>query len=215
MKYIIFDMDGVLFDTEALTLRCWLEVTKPYGMKDVRETFISCIGTNEDLTRQIFRKKYGDEYPIKEIKEQEEELLMNTIRTEGPILKPYSEETLSYLSSNGYILTLASSTDVDDVKTELKLSGYEKYFKHVIGGDMVSHGKPDPEIFLKACQLMGCDPGETFVIEDSYNGVRAAHAAGAHPIMVPDMLPATDEMYELADTVVSNLREALAYIKVH
>lgn len=212
MKYVIFDMDGVLFDTESITLQCWLKVCEPYGLKNVKETFIRCVGTNEVTTEKIFLEEYGPKYPIHQIKVDEEELVRQTIRKEGPIKKPYSEYILQELTKCGFEIALASSTDEADVRHEIKMAGFDKYFKHVIGGDKVSNGKPDPEIFLKAAAMLGCDPKDAFIIEDSYNGIRAAHKAGAKPIMVPDMLPATDEMRCLAVSVQKDLKGAFEYI---
>ncbi len=215
MKYVIFDMDGVLFDTEELTVKCWLEATKPYNMQNVEETFMRCIGTNEETTERIFLQEYGDQYPIHQIKIEEENLVRQYINTDGPVKKPYVDYILEYLTTHGYEVSLASSTDYDDVMNEIRLAGFDKYFKYVIGGDRVTHGKPDPEIFLKACELLGCKPEEAFIIEDSYNGIRAAAKAGAKPIMVPDMLPANDEMRALAVSVQPSLKEALDYIIHH
>ena len=86
------------------------------------------------------------------------------------------------------------------------------YFDEIVCGDMVSKSKPDPEIFLKACELLNVEPKESFAIEDSYNGMRAAHAGGLRPIMVPDLAEPTEEMEELAEVILPSLLEVIAYI---
>lgn len=215
MKYVIFDMDGVLFDTEGLTMQSWVETAARYGMEGADEVFKRCIGTNEITTIEIFIEAYGDKYPMRQIKDEQEVLYQKNLRLNGPIKKPYSNYILEYLTTHGYEIALASSTYYNDVMYEIKATGFDKYFKHVIGGDMVSNAKPDPEIFLKAAALLGCKPEEAFIIEDSYNGIRAAHEAGGHPIMVPDMLPPTDEMKELAESIEPDLKAALEYIINH
>ena len=90
-------------------------------------------------------------------------------------------------------------------------AGLSHYFDGIVGGDAVKISKPNPEIYLLACEQFGFEPGETFAIEDSFNGIRAARAAGMRPIMVPDMIPADDEMRELSEHICSDLKEVMVY----
>lgn len=108
---------------------------------------------------------------------------------------------------------LASSTRSTSVFGHLERSGFGKYFKAVITGDMVEHSKPRPDIYLLACRELGVDPEEAYAIEDSPNGIRAAHAAGMRPVMVPDMIAPDDEMRELSFLIRTDLFEVLDYLR--
>lgn len=99
-------------------------------------------------------------------------------------------------------MALASSTRSAVVRQELTDAGIIEYFQVVIGGDMVSRSKPQPDIFLKACEELGVEPEEAFAIEDSYNGIRAAAAGKLRPLMVPDLMPPTEEMQELSEEIL-------------
>ena len=120
---------------------------------------------------------------------------------------------LDWLKENGYQIGLASSTRGESVFSHLKQAGIGGFFETVVTGDMVEHSKPRPDIYLRACRELGAAPGETYAIEDSPNGIRSAHAAGMRPIMVPDMIPADEEMRALSFLIRKNLMEVLEYLR--
>ena len=128
-------------------------------------------------------------------------------------VKPGVKEILDFLKAEGIPAGVASSTRIQMVKQEIANAGLYDYFVGFIGGDEVKISKPNPEIYLLACRTFGFEPGETYAIEDSYNGIRAAHAAGMRPIMVPDMIPADAEMESLAEVICRDLTEAMHYLK--
>ena len=126
-------------------------------------------------------------------------------------MKPGVNELLEFLSENGIKTALASSTKTETVKNQLRDAGILKYFTVVVGGDMVSHSKPNPEIFLQAADKLGVDPAKTYIIEDSFNGIKAAYAAGAKPLMVPDMIEPDEEIEKLCHKIFVNLHEVRAF----
>lgn len=205
MNSVIFDMDGTLFDTERLMLNCWKEITASYNMPDIEAVYPSCIGTNDAMTMEIFHRYYGDHYPLTEIRSRVIQLFHDKIERVGPPLKKHAYELLSYLKTSGYKMALASSTETAQVIRELQLAGIHSFFDVVIGGDAVSNGKPAPDIFLQACEQLGSIPAQTYVIEDSENGIRAAYAAGAFPIMVPDMIAPDEEVKQMCGRVFPDL----------
>ena len=121
-------------------------------------------------------------------------------------------ELLDYLKEQGKNIALATSTRRQTVLYQLEQAGILNYFDEIITGDMVTKSKPDPEIYLMACEKIGVDPQNAFAIEDSYNGIRSAQAGGLRAIMVPDLLPADDEMKELAEVILPNLNDVIRYI---
>lgn len=128
-------------------------------------------------------------------------------------MKPGVVELLTFLKEEGKKIALASSTRRQTVTNQLKDAGILDFFDQVICGDMVERSKPAPDIFLKACEELGVKPERAYAIEDSYNGIRAAHAGKLHPIMVPDLLPETAEMQEKAEVVLPDLLEVISYLK--
>lgn len=114
-------------------------------------------------------------------------------------------ELLQYLKEEKIPVGLASSTRLAAVEEELKQAGLYDYFRVVVGGDQLKRSKPEPDIYLMACEKMGISPENAYAVEDSYNGIRAAYSAGMMPIMVPDLLPATEEMREKSIAVFDDL----------
>lgn len=214
MNAVIFDMDGVIFDTEHLALSLWIRAGDELGIPGLAELYPSVIGTTAVRTAEILFARYGESFPKAAFDRRVRELYFEHYEREGLPVKPGVEELLSSLAAHGVPLALASSTRTELVRRELEDSGFLKYFTAVIGGDMVSHSKPHPEIFLKAAEALGAAPGDCYVIEDSFNGIRAAAAAGMHPLMVPDMLPPTDEILALGERVFPSLNDVIAYLPI-
>ena len=213
---VIFDMDGVIFDSERACLDTWTEAAAGYGLSNVREVFDRCIGTNNNQTRQIVEDAYAKEYGegIADKLLSESSRLFHEKYDGGRLpVKKGVKEILEYLKAENVRCAVASSTRKAVVEAELRDADLIDYFEEIVGGDSVKVSKPDPEIYLIACDKLKTDPKYAFAIEDSYNGIRSAHAAGMKPIMVPDMIPADDEMRELADTVCESLLDVIDYLR--
>ena len=214
MNPVIFDMDGVIFDTEHLTLSLWIQAGKELGIPGLVELYPSVIGTTAVRTSEILFERYGESFPKADFDRRVRELYLEHYKREGLPVKPGAENLLSFLSAHAVSMALASSTRTGLVRRELKDAGFIKYFSVIIGGDMVSHSKPHPEIFLKAAEVLGAAPGDCYVIEDSFNGIRAAAEAGMHPLMVPDMIQPTEEILALTEMVFPSLNEVTAYLPI-
>lgn len=210
---VVFDMDGTIFDTERLVLDCWEQVGERHGIPGIREVFIRCIGTNNARTQEIVYEHYGKDFPYEKFSGESSVLFHEIADTEGIPVKPGAAELLKYLSENKVPLGLASSTRLAVVTQELQAAGLYDYFQVVVGGDLLKNSKPAPDIYLMTCGRMGVLPENTYAIEDSYNGIRSAHSAGMRPIMVPDLLPATEEMRDLSVAVFADLFEVKAYFE--
>lgn len=195
-KVIIFDMDGILFDTERLYLKCWSELGAT-SLENIEEVLKLCIGTNEQKTREILKSHYGEAFDVKAYHNQAKEIFREHIKTQGMPMKKGVYEILAFLKEEGYKIGLASSTRTETVKSELESAHIAHYFDVIVGGDQVKESKPHPEIFLFTCEQLNEKPEEVMVIEDSLNGIRAAHAAGMKPIMVPDLIMPTKEIEAL------------------
>lgn len=212
IKAVVFDMDGIIFDSEAKVIECWVEIADKYGIKDIETMCRKCLGTNSAETRRIALEFYGQDFPYDEYKKESSELYHQRYDGGRLPMKPYIRELLEYLKQNSYKIALASSTRTQVVQNQLRDAGILGYFDKLVCGDMVSRSKPEPDIFLKACEELSVAPDEAYAIEDSYNGIRSAHSAGMHPIMVPDLAPPTEEMQQLAEVILPSLREVMEYI---
>ena len=209
---VIFDMDGVIFDSEILVLQCWREVAERHGIENVDVACHECLGTNSVVSKGIFLKHYGEKFPYDEYKQEMAEVFFSRAAGGKLAKKLGVEELLRYLRKDGFKVGLASSTREALVRKELSEGGLIEYFDQIIGGDKVKRSKPEPDIFLEACRRLGAEPERCYVIEDSYNGIRAAHAAGMHPIMVPDLMEPTEEMHTLAEEILESLDEVRRFL---
>ena len=209
---VIFDMDGVLFDTETIALRCWGESAKTLGLDGWRELYPQCIGITQPKTTELWIEHWGE----KNAEAFGKEILAVYDREYAgrPVpQKPGAAEILTTLNERGIPLAVASSTPEARVRQHLAEHDFLRRFSAVIGGDRLQRSKPAPDIFLLAAEALGAEPERCFVIEDSFNGIRAAHAAQMRPIMVPDMLAPTEEIAAMAEVVLPDLHEALEYLQ--
>ncbi|WP_024865294.1 HAD family hydrolase [Butyrivibrio sp. FCS014] len=210
---VVFDMDGVIFDSEKCVLECWEVVAQRHSFSDIEEVFLACTGTNDKKTKEIVLEAFGQDFPYDEYAKESSVLFHEKYDNGNLPLKPGIFHILDFLKAENKKIALASSTRKEIVTQELRDAGLLHYFDKLVCGDMISKSKPDPEIYLKACKEIGVSPERAYAIEDSYNGIRAAHAGKLKPIMVPDLLPADDEMKSLAEAVIDNLDLVIDYLK--
>ncbi|MCR4897053.1 MAG: HAD family phosphatase [Lachnospiraceae bacterium] len=210
---VIFDMDGVIFDSERATLQCWIELAERYGIEGIEEPYLACTGTNAARTRQIMLDAYGEDFPYDAYAKEASKMYHEKYDGGRLPMKSGVFEILDFLKSNGKRIALASSTKKETVINELRDARILEYFDEVITGDMVEKSKPEPDIFLLACERIGVSPDRAYAIEDSFNGIRSAARGGLHPLMVPDLRPADEEMQGLADAVLGSLEEVVAFLK--
>ena len=213
MDAVIFDMDGVIFDSERLVLVCWEKVSEKYGIQGIEEVFMPCIGTNAEKTKEVVLDHYGQDFPFEEFRKEASVLFHEDVNRNGLPVKKGVRELLVYLKEREIPTAVASSTRLEVVTGELKQAGLYEYFKAVMGGDQLKRSKPEPDIYLMTCEKLGVNPGQAYAIEDSYNGIRSSYSAGMKPIMVPDMLPATEEMLQKSIVVLDDLLLVKDYLE--
>ena len=205
MKGVIFDMDGLLIDSERIGIKCEQIVLEKMNLEFNYEVIKSCIGRNNAGFRMVMMDYYGPEFPFDEfIKNYRAEIPIVMAR-EGLNLKKGALELIKHFKEKDFKIALGTSSREVDARHHLESLNVLQYFDEIATGDMVQNGKPAPDIFLLAAEKIGLKPSECYVFEDSYNGVRAGKAGGFYVIMVPDILEATDEMRELADEIKDSL----------
>lgn len=210
-KFVVFDMDGVIFDSERLIQCCWKQVGAWYGLPDINETFLQCVGTTRVYTQAVFQSQYP-QVPYEQFQERCRKRFFGTINKTGMPLKPGAETILNHLNQGGYGIGLASSTRRELVECELKSVDLLRYFDEIVTGDQLERSKPAPDIYLMACRALETPPETTWAVEDSYNGIRSAAAAGMKALMVPDLLPPTPEMETLSTAIFPDLSAVQTYL---
>ncbi|MDO4316783.1 MAG: HAD family phosphatase [Lachnospiraceae bacterium] len=209
---VVFDMDGVIFDSERLVMESWLTLAERDGYGDMKGVLYRCLGVNAVETKEIFLEHYGREFPYEAYRKEASRWFHERFDGGRLPLKPGVRELLAALQKAGIGAALASSTREAVVRQELGDAGLLPYFSGLICGDMVKRSKPAPDIYLAACELLDVPPEQAVAIEDSFNGIRSAHAAGLRPIMVPDLLPPDDEMRRLSYRIFGDLTEVRRWL---
>ncbi len=210
----VFDMDGLLLDTERVVSQAWDQAAKLVGFDDVEHAKISCLGCNEASTRAFFQRTYGEEFDYQTFRDLTRKLAHEVLDVHVPV-KVGAAEILAFLKSQGVKLAVASSTREVTVRDQLNRAGLLQYFDAVITGDMVTNGKPHPEIYLKAAEALGVPPQECIAFEDSKNGIRSAYRAGMYPIQIPDLVPAATETFALSWKFFPTLTQACTFLNTY
>ena len=213
IKAVVFDMDGVLFDTERICTIAWREEAKAENLGDIEKAIVGCVGLNLNDTKAFFQREYGEDFPFDTFHGKSGQRFKDIIERDGlPVMKGVNE-ILSYLKEQKYPVAIASSTRREGVLKHLERSGLRDYFDKIIGGDMVEHSKPQPDIYLIACRELGVKPENAIAIEDSPNGILSAYAANMKPIMVPDMIQPTKELEAKLYARCDSLLDVLALLQ--
>jgi len=211
-KAVVFDMDGVIFDSEKRVVECWKVIADKYGVPDIELACRECFGCNQVVAKERFLKRYGQDFPYVEYKKEMSDLFHERYDNGNLPMLPGVVEILDFLKKSGKKIALASSTRRVSVENGLTWANIIHYFDAIICGDMVNRSKPEPDIFIKACEELKVKPEEAYAIEDSYNGIRAAYRGGLMPIMVPDMMEPDEEMERLCVTIEDSLLNVIDYL---
>lgn len=211
VEKIIFDMDGLIFDSERMFMHELTEVMAEYGYIMTEERYVTTLGTTGNTLRQRMLDMYGEDYPVDEINARTRERV-NKLAEAGKLgVKDGIRELLCFLKENDIPCAVASSTPTKYVRQYLAAAGLLDYFAETIGGEKVENSKPEPDIFLKA--LGTVSPERAFVLEDSANGITAAYRAHIPVICIPDMVYPAENVIKMTAYITDNAANAIEIIK--
>ncbi|MDR2670484.1 MAG: HAD family phosphatase [Oscillospiraceae bacterium] len=212
---VVFDMDGVMFDTEKLCCDIWLEVYRGDGIPITREVLNSFAGMTSESTAAFMLKRYGGGHDYRALDRLAEQRMAQRLRAEGVPVKPGLLPLLAYLREKEYRIALATSNVEHVARVALESAGVLPAFHATVFGDTIARSKPAPDIYLAAAAALGLPPEHCVALEDSPAGIRAAHAAGLYPVMVPDQIQPDDEIRSCLFALVPTLHDIPALLEAH
>lgn len=206
---ILFDVDGVLIDSEKIYQLCWISAAKENGYFMSKEQALQLRSLDRTLAKELFLKWYGTKEAYLNIRTSRKIVMQQFLSKNKLTLKAGAIETLKYFKENNFCLSVVTSSDFEKAEKYLNSVGIYDFFTKIISTKSVDKGKPYPDVYLYACQQLNISPKECFAIEDSPNGVKSAHTAGCRTVMIPDLTPYTDDLADYVDACYSDLNEFL------
>ena len=209
---VIFDMDGTLIDSEKLNLRFWRQAAKMHGIDMMDEDILYIRSLDSKISRSFLESKYPG-FRFDDIRETRRELMRIHVETEGLELKPGVIEMLTFLKGNGIRTAVATATQPVRANAYLEMLGIKHLFDEIVCTAMVPVGKPKPDVYLHACECVGCEPSECMAVEDSPNGLRSAYSAGCEVVYIPDLTEPDDETGPISHHVFGDMIEMREYMQ--
>lgn len=205
IKGVIFDMDGVILDSEKLYVRFWCEAGRFYGFPMEEKHALSIRSMARPLASVKLRGIFGSSFDYDAVRSKRVELMDKYVEKNGIELKDGAEDLLVHLKENGYRIALATATPPERAEKYLRAHDLYKYFDVTVSASMVSLGKPAPDIYLLAAERLGLSAQSCLALEDSPNGIRSASSAGCVTVMVPDLDMPNDDILPLLHSVANGL----------
>ena len=214
IKAVLFDMDGLMVDTESLATEAFIHSAKKQGYNMTKEETLLVLGFTTKSIYEFWENYFKiSDVSGKQLVDDHYKYIENILFTTGPSKMPYIEELLKYLKESNYKVAVASSSNMDHIINNMEKTGLKKYIDEFASGAEVENGKPAPDVFLLAAERLGVKPEECLVLEDSKAGVIAGSSAGAKVIMVPDMFKPDEECKERTYRIVGNLGEVISVLE--
>lgn len=212
MNAVIFDMDGLMFDTEAVFIKAWDYAGEAMGIGKAGYMNLKTLGMSITMSKAIWLAEFGADFDLEALRTHTKRFLASYYEENKVPVKTGLYVLLDYLKSAGYQLAVASSSPRWEVEKHLADAGVRDYFDAVVCGDMAVKTKPDPELYLLACCLLKEAPENCYALEDSKNGLLSAYRAGCKPIMVPDLWQPDAETEKILLARLDSLLEVKEYL---
>ena len=212
-ELVIFDMDGLIFDTERIYYKAWQESAATHGYHISWEIYAQIVARNSRYIEKVLKEILGEALPYDAICERKRAISDHMIAEEGIVKKEGLLELLDYLDKQGIKKAVATSSMREKALNYLELGEIKERFDWIICGSDVEESKPNPEIFLKVAAHFGIEPKHCMVLEDSRLGIQAAKAAGMTGIFIPDLVQADEEILGNASGQVTCLKEVITLLE--
>lgn len=209
IKAVIFDMDGLMIDTEKLLMRYWLEAAHQLGYDMQREHVLGIRSLAAKYAIPKLQAQLGEDFDYYKVRALRMELMNEHIRTYGVEEKPGLGELLNYLKEHSYRIAVATATDPERTRWYLGSLNRLEYFDKIVCTRMVENGKPEPDVYLEATRQLEMEPEYCMALEDSPNGILSAYRAGMYPVMVPDLTQPDEETSRILYRCVDNLAQVI------
>ena len=213
LKALLFDMDGLIFDSEKVVQRSWNMAGNILGYGNIGDHIYNTLGMNAKSRGEYFKGVFGEDFPNEKFRDLARENFYGIVEKEGLTVKTGARELIHYAKQLGYHMAVVTSSRRPYVAEMFKNAGLYEYFDVFVCGDMVTKSKPDPEIYEKACRFLGVRPEYCVAFEDAPAGVESATAAGVDVIMVPDLVQPDSETRYKAWRVIGTLDEAIDILR--
>lgn len=213
MNAVIFDMDGVLFDTEKLAIKCWDYVGEQLGLGKLGYMVFKTMGRTTPESVKIFQSEFGDKFNNDEFERLVKDFNNNYFEKHGVPMKEGVVELLKFLDIAGYKTAVASSSSKKSVLHHICTTNIDDYFDAIICGDMVKKSKPEPDIYITAASILEEDTINCYAVEDSKAGLISAKLSGCKVVYIPDLYEADEEILKLVDYKFNTLTEFLEFLK--
>lgn len=211
---VVFDMDGLMFDSERVVQYSWNVVGERMGFGRLGDDNIRhTLGFNRVRRKQYFLEKYGADFPYDIFHEEYGRVYHEYAEKNGVPVKEGLYELLEVLEEKRLKCAVATSSSREHAFANLERAGIQKCFQAVLTGDMVTEGKPSPEIYRKACALIGIEPARAMALEDAPNGILSAHRAGMYTVLIPDLIEDFSSILPYLDLKVSSLTEMAGWFR--
>lgn len=215
VRAVIFDMDGLILDTEKHLVKYWCQAANEAGFPMQREHALNIRSLARKFAIPYLQGVFGEDFDYVKIRTRRMELMSEELSRTGLELKPGIKELLTYLKENDIPAAVATATDYERTKDYLTKVGIFDRFDKIVCATMVKSGKPEPDIYIYAAQQLGLEPSECMALEDSPNGVRSASSAGCVTVMVPDLTQPDEELNRLIFAKADSLADVPAIIENH
>ena len=208
VKAVIFDMDGVLIDTEKHYNAAWCEAARMAGFENFqREHALMLRSCDARLASEMMKDIFGESFDYYAIREIRRSLVVERLDKYGLEKKPGIDEILAFLHERKIKAAVATATPIELTLQHLEKIGVRDQFDKIVSAKQVPNGKPAPDVYLFACEQIGESPSDCIAVEDSPNGIKSAYAAGCKPVMVPDLTQPDEEIRPILYAVVDTLAD--------
>ncbi len=214
IEAVVFDMDGLMFDTEKLWLDAVQKTNEVYGYNVPLDLIIECIGRRNDLIDAKLKAELGNGFDPIEFRRLNKIFMDEDVKTNGLRIKKGLNELLTFLKSKNIKIAIASSSRFEKIHQRFAQAHLDiSIFDYVIGGDMITEPKPSPQIYLKSCEMLGIKPQKAIALEDSDLGIKSAVNAGMKAILIPDLKTPSEETLKIIYKKFADLAQVIDLFK--